>query len=83
MEKIDVLLWTIGSGFALVFGLMLVLWNAMNQRFDNLEKSLVSKIDKLDEKLTDVDRRLCRLEGAFSSKDCCMIKDERTLRKAE
>jgi hypothetical protein len=44
---------------------------------------LSSRIDKLDEKLTDVDRRLWRLEGAFSSKDCCMIKDEKQMRKAE
>lgn len=34
-----------------------------------------SKFDKLQETVTDIDRRLCRLEGAFASKDCCMIKD--------
>ena len=48
-----------------------------------LESRLTIKIDKLDEKVTDVDRRLCRLEGAFSAKDCCAIKDDRHLRKAE
>jgi hypothetical protein len=39
-------------------------------------------IDKLDEKVTDIDRCLCRLEGAFASKDCCMIKDDQHLCKA-
>lgn len=30
-------------------------------QFDRLDK----KMDKFDEKLTDIDRRLCRLEGVF------------------
>lgn len=68
MDKIDMILWVLGGGF----GLMLVMWHNLNNR-----------LDKLDEKLTDVDRRLCRLEGAFSSKNCCMIKEERSLKKAE
>jgi len=50
-----------------------------DERFDKLEK----KLEKMDEKLLDLDRRLCRLEGAFSSKDCCMIKDDSRLKKAE
>ena len=52
---------------------------SLNKRIDGIEH----KIDKIDEKVTDIDRRLCRLEGAFSSKDCCMIKDDRQLKKAE
>ena len=44
---------------------------------------LDKKIEKLSDKIDDVDKRLCRLEGAFSAKDCCMIKDERRLPKAE
>lgn len=79
MDKIDILLWIVGSGLALVFGLMMVMWNSITHRFDLSDR----KIEKLDEKLTDVDRRLCRLEGAFASKDCCMIKDERHLKRTE
>ena len=51
-----------------------------------LEKSIDgvnARLDKLDQTVTDIDRRLCRLEGAFASKDCCMIKDERQIKKAE
>jgi hypothetical protein len=33
--------------------------------------------------LKDLDRRLCRIEGALSSKDCCMLKDEQKMKKAE
>ncbi len=72
MEKIDIISWVLGSGLSLMFGLMLVMWHNLNHQ-----------MDKLDEKVTDIDRCLCRLEGAFSLKDCCMIKDERKLGKAE
>lgn len=43
MEKIDLVLYILSGGFAL----MLVMWHSINNR-----------IDKLDEKLTDIDRRL-------------------------
>lgn len=72
MKELDILVWTMGIGFTFNFALMALLWQSMNKRFD-----------KLDEKVTDIDRRLCRLEGAFSSKDYCMIKDDRHVQKAE
>lgn len=69
------LLWIFGIGFS-VMGLCFTgTWILIGYA--------ISQIGKLDEKLTDVDRRLCRLEGAFSSKDCCMIKDSRIQEKAE
>ena len=75
MDKLDVIIWMIGGGFAL----MLVMWHNLNGRIDKTDQ----RIDKLDEKVTDMDRRLCRIEGSLASKDCCMLKDERKLRKAE
>lgn len=72
MEKIDLVLWFMGAGFSVMFTMMLMMWSSINTR-----------IDKLDEKVTDIDRRLCRLEGAFSSKECCMIKDSSHMKKAE
>jgi hypothetical protein len=53
--------------------------NRLDQKISTLE----IRMDRFEEKLTDIDRRLCRMEGAFSSKDCCMLKDERQLKKAE
>lgn len=78
MEKIDILIWVIGVGFTLNFGIMMMMWKGLNDRMDRLEDRMdriEARIEKLDEKMTDIDRRLCRLEGAFASKDCCMIKD--------
>lgn len=79
MEKLDLILWIMSAGFSINFGLFLLMWNHFNNRFDKID----NRFDKLEEKVTDIDRRLCRLEGAFSSKDCCMIKDDRNIKKAE
>lgn len=53
--------------------------NRMDKRFEHVDK----RFDKIESKIEDMDRRLCRLEGAFSNKDCCMIKDDRLKQKAE
>ena len=58
-QKINILLWAIGGGFAGT-------WYAMWKLFMRLEDRITKKIDSLDEKVTDVDRRFCRLEEAFS-----------------
>jgi len=65
----------IGTGVAVV-GLIYTVMR-------NFKTDLFQKIEKLDEKVTDIDRRLCRLEGAFSAKDCCRLSDERQIKKAE
>ncbi len=44
---------------------------------------IIRDIDKLDEKLTDVDRRVCRIEGAMMSRCRCATKGSNDLRKAK
>ena len=68
MEKIDLLMWMMGAGFAINFSIL---------------KALFTKIEKLDEKVTDIDRRLCRIEGAMASKECCVLKEDRLQKKVE
>lgn len=75
----DIILTVVIAGFSLNFTLMLVMWQGLNHRIDRLD----ARMDKFDEKLTDIDRRLCRVEGILSTKDCCMIKDDRSHRVAE
>ena len=48
-----------------------------------LWKDLKTEIKDLGNKVEDVDRRLCRLEGAFSAKDFCVLKDSRVREKVE
>ncbi len=85
MEKLDIILWVMMGGFTIMFAIQLVSWTFLNKKIDNVEvrltnrtdsveTNLSNRIDKLTEVVTDIDRRLCRLEGAFTSKDCCMLK---------
>ncbi len=55
------------------------MWSHFNRKFEQIDK----RFDKLDEKVMDIDRQLCRLEGAFASKDCCMIKYDRQIKRVE
>lgn len=72
----DATMWTIiGTGV----GVVTIIYTFLR----NFKIDVIQKIDKLDEKVTDIDRRLCRLEGAFSSKECCRIQDERQMKKVE
>ena len=79
MDKLDLIIWILGAGFATTFGIMLTMWNSLNQRMDRMDARfdrIDERMDKLDENMIQVDRRLCRLEGAFSSKDCCQLKPQ-------
>ena len=48
----------------------------------------IINLDKLTyagnlENLTDIDRRLCRMEGAMAAKDCCALTETRQSKKSE
>lgn len=44
---------------------------------------LNGKIEKLDDKVADIDKRLFSVERMMHMKECCVIKDDSHLRKAE
>jgi len=72
MNQLDILTTLIVLGFGFQFALMRMMWVSINNRFDKMD----GRMDKTDEKITDIDRRLCRLEGAFSSKECCILNQK-------
>ncbi len=59
-----------------------MLW-FFNNRMDKKIDELKGQIKDVAEDVKDIDRRLCRIEGAMASKDCCMLKDDRQMKKAE
>ena len=56
-----------------------VMVKLMMMGFNRLEQ----RLDKMQETITDIDRRLCRLEGAFQAKECCLLKSESSHKIAE
>lgn len=48
-----------------------------------LNGSLGSRIDKLEERVTSIDARLSRIEGAFSVRNFCVFKDDSKSKNVE
>lgn len=68
MSEFQILLTVIISGFGFMGSILMVIWN---------------KIEKLDEKLTDVDRRVCRIEGSLQSHGHCLFNQAKPEQKAQ
>lgn len=78
MTEIQMLTWAIAGGFAGTWVIMGAIFTLML----SFRKELKMEIAKLDEKILDIDRRLCRIEGSMMNKDCCMLKQDHSA-KAE
>lgn len=79
MEKIDILLWVMSGGFAL----MLIMWNHLTRRIDDINTSLSKRIDDVGTKVSEIDKRLYGIETVLHMKDCCMMKQDQNLKKVE
>lgn len=80
MDEFLKLMQQINIGNIIVMGGMIwFLYHRMEKRFDKIDQ----RLDKMQDAINDIDRRLCRLEGAFQSKDCCMIKPTQYIKQAE
>lgn len=55
----------------------------LSDKIDSVDHKLSDRIDKLDLKLQDIDKRVFGIETMLRMQECCMIKDERRLPKAE
>jgi len=56
----------------ILIGVMAIQTTLMMSYFSTIS----SKMDRGEEKLLDIDRRLCRIEGAMMNKECCLLKDQ-------
>lgn len=74
-------------GTVLVTGAMLwQMYSRLDKKFDSVDRkfdAMGHRLDKMQETITDIDRRLCRLEGAFQSKECCLLKSDTQHKTAE
>lgn len=61
----EIIMAFMGLGFT-ALGTMMIYFNS----------SMISEIKSLREEVRDIDRRLCRLEGAFASKECCILRHD-------
>lgn len=62
MDSLEVLTWAIGLGFVGT-------WATMGIGF----KIMFTQMNTIAGDVKDIDRRLCRLEGAMMNKECCIL----------
>jgi len=48
-------------------------------RFDKIDRTL----EKIEQQINDIDKRVFAVETMLHMKDCCMLKDQNQLKKAE
>ena len=72
---------TLQDIFSIVIPLILAIFSAsawvytrLDKRFDNVDR----RFDRLEIEIKEMRTGLNRMEGAFYSKDCCMLKEEKT-----
>ena len=51
-------------------------WYFLNKKIENIKTDLSKDIQELD-------KRLCRVEGALMNKECCLLKNDEVKQKAE
>lgn len=89
----QLMMWLIGIQTTVLIAAFGGMWIAISRRFESIDKrfesidkrfeSIEKRLDKLDEKVTDIDKRVFAIETMLHMKDCCMLKDERQIKKAE
>lgn len=52
-------------------------------RLDAKIEKLDAKIEKLDAKINDIDKRVFAIETMLHMKDCCVLKSDSQMKKAE
>lgn len=68
----QLMMWVIGIQTAFITGLMGFVWNNLSKRIDEME----DKISKLETYMVEI-KTILRM------KECCMINDERQIKKVE
>ena len=68
MEKIDIIFWILGGGF----GFMVLMWNSLNKKIDDLLSNFSKRLDDLSsntsKRLEDLAVKVDRNEAKFNAK---------------
>ena len=82
----QVVMWGLGIQTTLILGALGFMWNHFNKKFDEIEK----RFDRIDQRFEKLENRMIKQEfdmievkTILRMKECCMIQDERHMKKAE
>lgn len=71
-------------GQLLAIGAMLCFfYRRLDSKIDKLESKMNQRFERLEAKVEDIDRRLCRIEGSLATQGHCLFSQGQTEKKAE
>ena len=82
----QLMMWFMGLQTVVIMAALGFMWSHLNKKFDLIDQKfdkLHLRLEKIEEKITDIDKRVFAIETMLHMKDCCMLKDERQLKRAE
>lgn len=96
-QIVQIAMWLVGLQTTIIIAVFGAMWASFNRKFDSIDKRfdsmdkrfsdrcdvLEKKIDKLDEKIIDIDKRVFGVERILHMQECCMLKSDQQLKKAE
>lgn len=86
MDNIEFLTWFVGCGFTVLFGLILVSWNCLREDIRDVKfqiKGANDDIKSLTAQVANIDKRVYGIERILEMKECCILKSDEKLKKAE
>lgn len=75
----QIMMWVIGIQTGVLGGLFLFMWNNLSKRIDDQSKIM----NEMNTKIGEIDKRLYGIETVLHMKDCCVLKQDQALKKAE
>jgi len=74
-DRLDILVWVMGGGFTIMLTLMLLLYREI--------KDVGWQVRETNTRVSEIDKRLYGIETVLHMKDCCMLKADQNIKKAE
>lgn len=75
----QLMMWLIGAQTAFLSAVIGFVWNNLSKRIDKLE----NRIDKFEDRLTRIENDMIEVKTILRMKECCMINDDRQMKKVE
>lgn len=78
-QMVQMLMWAFGIQTTILIAIMGAFFSNVSKKFQHIE----NRIDKLCEKVEDIDRRLCRIEGSLATQGHCLFNQSKPEQKAQ
>jgi hypothetical protein len=69
----------VGVQSTILIALFGAMWSNINKRFDKVD----ARFEKLETTVSDIDKRVFGIETMLHMKDCCVLKSDSQVKKAE